>query len=67
VQAASSAGERRVATRLCDLQTAIAAEQLGSPCVMIIGDAMMQVLQDWTPVENPAGVQSATGALGKAA
>ena len=67
VHAASSAGERRVATRLCDLQTAIAAEHLGSPCVMIIGDAMMQVLQDWTPVETPAGVQSATGALGKAA
>lgn len=45
VQATSTARERRVGTRLARLQAAIATEQLGSPCVMIIGNAMAEALQ----------------------
>ena len=45
VQAASTARERRVGTSLASLQAAIAAEQLGSPCVMVIGSAMAEAME----------------------
>ncbi len=42
VQGASSSQERRVATRLGTLCRAIHDEQVGSPCVMLIGEAKQE-------------------------
>ena len=44
VQGASSPQERRVATRLGTLCGTIHDEQVGSPCVMLIGEAMQEAL-----------------------
>lgn len=44
VQAVSSTGERQVTTRLGALCNTLASEQLGSPCVMLIGKAMQYAL-----------------------
>ena len=44
VQGASSPQERRIATRLGMLCRAIHDEQVGSPCVMLIGAAMQEAL-----------------------
>ncbi len=44
VQATSSAQERHVATQLGTLCSTLTAEQLGSPCVMLIGKAMQNAL-----------------------
>ncbi len=49
VQAVSSAQERRVSTRLGALCCTLSTEQLGSPCVMLIGKAMQHALQTLAP------------------
>jgi len=65
VQAVSSAQERRITTCLGTLCSTLAAEQLGSPCVMLIGKAMQHALQTLAseqiqPAQAPLRTASAT-------
>ncbi|MDD4886972.1 MAG: uroporphyrinogen-III C-methyltransferase [Thiomonas sp.] len=59
VHAVSSAQERHVATHLQDLCTTLDAEQVASPCVMLIGEAMREAMA--TLRSNP-GWHSGAGA-----
>ncbi|WP_288060521.1 uroporphyrinogen-III C-methyltransferase [Thiomonas sp.] len=45
VQAASCTEERLVATRLADLCKTIQTKEVGSPCVMLIGEALQEAVQ----------------------
>jgi uroporphyrin-III C-methyltransferase len=45
VQAVSCTEERLVATRLADLCKTIQTKEVGSPCVMLIGETMQEAVQ----------------------
>ena len=52
VQAASGEAERLIATRLAHLCSTIHAEQVASPCVMLIGQAMREDVPLWQVHRN---------------